>query len=279
MKELRRWMRLLHIRACLLLAAGVLLPGAEILAQDDTAELARAAQNPVASMISLPFQNSFDFGLGPYDRAQYILNIQPVIPIRLSDNWNLINRTIIPVLYQPDLYAEQGSTGGVGDIQTSFFLSPAQPGRLIWGVGPIFQFPSSTNATLGQGQWGLGPSLVALTMQGPWVIGGLANNVWSVGGQEARPDVNQFLFQYFINYNMPEGWYISLSPIITANWKAADGEGWTVPVGGGFGKIFRLGKLPVNGTAQAYYNAVRPTDGADWSLRLQMAFLFPAGKR
>ena len=262
----------------LLILTLVLLAGTAA-AQDDKAELARAAQNPLASMISLPFQNNFNFGLGPHDRTQYLLNIQPVIPIRLSDSWNLINRTIVPVLYQPDIYAEQGSTGGVGDIQTSFFLSPARPGRLIWGVGPIFQFPSATNAMLGQGQWGLGPTFVALTMQGPWVVGGLVNNVWSVGGQEARPDVNQFLFQYFINYNMPEGWYITATPILTANWKAAEGEEWTVPFGGGFGKIFRLGKLPVNGSATVYYNAVRPTDAADWSLRLQLTFMFPAGKK
>jgi len=132
---------------------------------------------------------------------------------------------------------------------------------------------------LTQGQWGLGPTFVALTMQGPWVIGGLVNNIWSVGGQEARPDVNQFLFQYFINYNMKAGWYLTMSPILTADWKAEDGEEWTVPFGGGFGKIFKLGRLPVNGSATVYYNAVRPEFGADWSLRLQLAFLFPAGKK
>jgi hypothetical protein len=116
-------------------------------------------------------------------------------------------------------------------------------------------------------------------MQGPWVIGGLVNNIWSVGGQEGRADVNQFLFQYFINFNMKEGWYISLSPIITANWEAADGDEWTVPCGGGFGKIFRLGQLPVNGSAMVYYNAVTPAQGADWSLRLSLTFMFPAGKK
>lgn len=248
-------------------------------AQEDKTELARAAQNPVASMISFPFQNNFNFGMGPHDRTQYLLNIQPVIPMRLNDKWNLITRTIIPVVYQPDVWAEQGSTGGVGDMQASFFLSPAQPGRLIWGVGPVFQFPSATHPTLGQGQWGLGPTFVALTMQGPWVIGGLVNNVWSVGGQEGRADVNQFLFQYFINYNLKDGWYLSISPVLTADWEAEDGEEWTVPIGGGFGKIFKLGRLPVNGSASVYYNAVRPEIGADWSLRLQLVFLFPAGKK
>ncbi len=257
----------------LLLLAGV------VPAQEEKTELAKAAQNPVASMISFPYQNNFNFGLGDFDRTQYLLNIQPVIPLQISEKWNLITRTIIPVVCQPDVWAEQGSTGGVGDLQASFFLSPARPGKLIWGAGPVIQLPSGTHPTLTQGKWGLGPTFVALTMQGPWVIGGLANNVWSVGGQEARPDVNQFLFQYFVNYNLPEGWYLSMSPVITANWEAADGEEWTVPLGGGFGKIFRLGKLPVNGSAALYYNAVKPAGGADWSLRLQLAFLFPASRK
>ncbi len=256
----------------------ILLAGAAP-AQDDKSELAKAAQNPVADMISFPFQNNFNFGLGPSDRTQYLLNIQPVIPFRVSGKWNLVTRTIIPVLYQPDVSSDQGSTGGVGDIQATFFLSPAEPGKLIWGAGPVFQLPSGTHPLLTQGKWGLGPSFVALTMHGPWVIGGLVNNVWSVGGQAARPDVNQFLFQYFINYNMKEGWYLAMSPILTANWEAPEGEKWTVPFGGGFGKIFRLGKLPVNGNATFYYNAVRPTDGADWSLRLQLALLLPAGAK
>lgn len=245
--------------------------------EEDQKALAKAAQNPVASMISFPFQNTVNFGVGPYDRTQYILNVQPVIPFRLSEKWNLITRTIIPVLYQPDVWSNTGSTGGVGDIQASFFLSPAQPGKLIWGAGPVIQFPSGTDPGISQGIWGLGPTFVALTMPGNWVIGGLVNNIWSVGGQEGRPDVNQFLFQYFINYNMKKGWYISVSPIITANWKAGDGEKWTVPFGGGFGKIFKLGKLPVNGSAAVFYNAVTPTAGAKWALRLQLTLLFPAG--
>ncbi|MBP7868197.1 MAG: neuromedin U [Acidobacteria bacterium] len=254
------------------------LAGAAQAQEGDKTELARAAQNPVAGMISFPFQNTVNFGAGPYDRTQYDMNFQPVIPFRLSENWNLITRTIIPVTYQPDVWAPTGSTGGVGDIQTSFFLSPARPGKLIWGAGPIIQFPSGTDPLISQGKWGLGPTVVALTMSGHWVIGVLASNLWSVGGQEGRPDVNQLQFQYFINYNLKDGWYLASAPIITANWEAAEGEKWTVPFGGGFGKIFKLGKVPVNGSAAVFYNAVTPeSSGSKWFLRLKLVLLFPAG--
>ncbi len=263
----------------MILILGLIVLAGGAAAQEESKEaLAKAAQNPVASMMSFPFQNNVNFGVGPYDRTQYVMNFQPVIPFRLSENWNLITRTIIPVLYQPDAWAPTGSTGGVGDIQASFFLSPAKAGKLIWGAGPVIQFPSGTDPMISQGAWGLGPTFVALTMPGHWVIGGLVNNLWSVGGQEGRPDVNQFLFQYFVNYNMKDGWYVSVSPIITANWKAGEGERWTVPFGGGFGKIFKLGKVPVNGSAALYYNAVTPeSTGARWSMRLQLTLLFPAG--
>jgi hypothetical protein len=275
----RHWMQRLQARICLLVVAGLLFLGAKTLAQDDTAELAKKAQNPVASMISLPFQANINFGLGPYDRDQYILNIQPVLPIRLSENWNLITRTIIPVIYQPDTWTDSGSTGGVGDIQASFFFSPAQPSKVIWGVGPVLQLPSGTNAMLTQGKWGLGPTFVVLAMPGHWVLGVLGNNVWSVGGQDDHEDVNQFLLQYFINYNLPKGWYLTSAPILTANWKAEAGEKWVVPFGGGAGRIFRVGKQPMNGQIGAYYNAEKPAGGPDWQLRIQLVLLFPTAKK
>jgi len=263
----------MKVLPCLIVA--LLIGGGAALAQEDQAELAKKAQNPVASMISLPFQNNFNFGLGPFDRTQYILNIQPVVPISLNKDWNLIDRTIIPVVYQPDTSADDGSASGLGDIQTTLFLSPAKPGKLIWGAGPVFQLPSGTDATLTQGKWGLGPSFVGLTVSGHWVVGALFNNIWSVGGKEDRAGVNQFLLQYFVNYNLSNGWYLTSAPIITANWKADDGEKWTVPFGAGVGKIFRVGRQAMNAQISTYYNAEKPTDGPDWSLRFQLQLLFP----
>ena len=240
-----------------------------------TDELAKAAQNPVADLISLPFQNNTNFGVGPGDDVQNVLYIQPVIPFEMSENWNLITRTIAPVIYQPELVPGYGSEFGLGDINTTLFLSPSKPGKFIWGAGPIFSFPTASDTVLGTGKWGIGPSVVVLTIRGPWVVGAVANNLWSYAGDDDREEVNQFLLQYFVNYNLPKGWYISSAPIITANWKADSGNKWTIPFGGGVGKIFRIGKQPMNAQVQAFYNVEKPEFGADWTLRLQLQFLFP----
>ena len=237
--------------------------------------LAKAAQNPVADLISLPLQNNTNFGVGPGDDVQNVLNIQPVMPVELSENWNLITRTIAPVIYQPELVPGYGSEFGLGDINTTLFLSPAKPGKILWGLGPVLSFPTATDKVLGTDKWSAGPSAVALTIRGPWVVGALASNLWSYAGDDDRENVNQFLFQYFINYNLPKGWYISSAPIITANWKADSGDKWTVPFGGGVGKIFRIGKQPMNAQVQAFYNVEKPDNGPDWTLRLQLQFLFP----
>jgi hypothetical protein len=193
----------------------------------------------------------------------------------ISKNWNLITRIIQPIVWQP--YPNQNSGGeyGLGDMNPTFFLSPRNPGKLIWGVGPAFVIPTATNDILGQGKFSLGPSVVLLTQPGHWTIGGLVNNVWSVAGSGGRPPVNQMLLQYFLNYNLKHGWYITSQPIITADWRASSGNVWTVPFGGGIGKIAKLGNQPVNLTAQFYGNAVYPAGTSSWSMRLQIAFLFP----
>jgi len=235
--------------------------------------LAKAAQNPVAKLISVPFQNNFNFGVGPNNAVQYILNVQPVIPISLSEDWNLITRTIMPIISQPPQPGVR-SAFGLGDINPTFFLSPAKSKKFIWGAGPTFTFPTATDSMLGNGKWCAGPAVVALTMQGHWVVGALANNQWSFAGWGDR-NVNAMLVQPFVNYNLPHGWYLVTAPIITADWEANSDNRWTVPVGGGVGKIQRFGKLPVNFQLQAFYNVVTPDNGADWQLRFQVQFLFP----
>ncbi|MGB7703865.1 MAG: porin family protein, partial [Pseudolabrys sp.] len=161
------------------------------------------------------------------------------------------------------------------DITQSLFLSPSNPGKLIWGVGPVFTAPSASDPILGTGKVLFGPTAVFLTTPGHWVIGVLLNNQWSVGGDPLRPAVNAGLAQPFANYNLAHGWYLNTSPIITVNWLAASGEKWTVPVGGGIGRVFRVGDQPVNASIQAYYNVVRPTGASDWTLRTSVALLFP----
>ena len=257
-------------------ASGAARPAGEHDPQDAGA-LARAAQNPVAAMYSLPFQNNTNLNYGPRNHTQNVLNIQPVIPISLNEHWNLITRTIIPVISQPGLSPGEGTTFGTGPTQFSAFLSPARPmDGVIWGLGAVVQAPTISNSALGSNIWGAGPSAVALTMQGPWVIGALINNIWSFGGGP-RNTYNTMTLQPFVNYNFPHspGTYLSFSPIITANWEARSGQQWTGPLGMAVGQIFRLGHQPVNAQIGAYYNVVRPDIGPEWQVRAQLTFLFP----
>jgi len=237
--------------------------------------LRKAAQNPIASLISVPVQNNSNFGVGSDDRIQDVLNIQPVIPVPLSKKLNMIARIITPIVYQPTTNqpTDQGAYG-FGDLNPTFFFAPSKASTLIWGVGPAFVLPTATNSYLGQGKWSIGPSVVALAQPGKWTLGALVNNVFSVGGQSSRADVNQMLFQYFINYNLKHGYYITWQPTLTANWETDEGR-WTVPYGGGIGRIMKLGFQPVNLTAQFYGNGVHPANTSSWSMRLQIAFLFP----
>jgi hypothetical protein len=242
----------------------------------DLEELAKATQNPVADLISVPLQNNLDYEIGPFDRARNTLNIQPVLPLKVTDNWNVVARIITPIIYQPDTTQATDGTSGLGDINPTFFVAPSHPGAVIWGVGPTFLLPTATQQALGTGKWSVGPAAVVLVQPKPWTIGALANNVWSFAGEDDRSDVNQFLLQYFVNLNLPGAWYLTSSPILTANWEAASGDEWIVPFGAGVGKIFLLGKQALNGQVSAYWNAVTPdTDSPSWQLRIQLAFLFP----
>ena len=254
---------------------------------NDTEALAKATQNPVASLISVPFQNNTNFAIGPYDRTQNVLNVQPVIPAKISEHWMLISRIIQPIVWQPYSTQYTGGEFGFGDMSPTFFLSPASPGKLIWGVGPALALPTATNQLLGQGKVSAGPSVVALLQPGHWTLGALVNNVWSFAGSGSRPAVDQMVLQYFITYNLKKGWNISSSPIITANWHnqatldAANGNDtisggrWTIPFGGGVGRITRLGPQPVNMQVNFYGNAVHPSGASSWGLRLQIALLYP----
>jgi hypothetical protein len=160
-------------------------------------------------------------------------------------------------------------------MNPTFFLSPSKPHKIIWGAGPALVLPTATNSLLGQGKWSIGPSAVVLAQPKHWTIGVLVNNVWSLAGQSHRPEVNQMLLQYFINYNLSKGWFLTSQPIITANWEVSSPNRWTVPFGGGVGRIMRLGAQPVNLGLQFYEVPVRPNGASSWGMRVQIAFLFP----
>jgi hypothetical protein len=259
-----------------LFAAGIGL-AAPALAEMSAEELAKLAQNPVGNLISLPFQNNTNLNFGPEKGTQNILNIQPVYPISVNSEWNVITRTIVPVIWNPALGPTIDSTNGIGDTVFTAFLSPANPGEWIWGVGPVFQLPTNSTAELGNRNWGMGPSAVVLHLEkgSPWVYGVLVNNIWSLTSDKQGGAYNNGLIQPFVNYNFEGGLYLTTAPILTVNWKAENSQQWTVPLGGGVGKIFHLGKLPVNTQISAYYNVVRPDFGANWQIRAQVQLMFP----
>jgi hypothetical protein len=243
---------------------------------EDTPDIAKQAQNPIASLISVPFQNNTTFGVGEDSGVQNALEIEPVIPFKLISDWNLITRTIVPVIEQPTLAPGLGNVGGLGDVQLSLYMSPVEPFKgLIWGLGPSFSFATASDRSLGTGKDSAGLSTAVLTIQGPWLVGVLVTDVASIGGQDDRKSVHQFLMQPFVDYNFSHGWYLASSPIVTADWKATPGNKWTVPVGGGGGKILHIGRQAVNAYVQAFDDVVRPHEGGTWTLRLQVQLLFP----
>jgi hypothetical protein len=336
----------------------------------DDEKVLNTFQNPVGDLISVPFQNNINFPWvtkgrmieldlssgaisaltnGPYGRIQDVLNIQPVVPIHVSEGWLIISRWITPVVYQPGLGSACWTSGfavrvicefrgtqistpvlidsapqvganplpsgwaaasmgqlhspstprrasaspragtpgalpvpshhnGLGDLNPSFFLSSAHPGKLVWSVGPTFLLPTATDPTLGQGKWGAGPTIVLLVQPKHWTVGVLSNNMWSFAGNEGRPRVNLFLAQYFVTRNLKHGWFLKSAPILSADWTAPDNNKWIVPFGGGFGKMTRFFDQRMVWEMHLYYNAVHPQDSPynKWQVRLQLALLFPA---
>ena len=241
-------------------------------AQKSADDLAQEAANPIADLMSVPFQLNNDFGLGEFDRTRNVLNIQPVIPLAEG---KLITRTIFPFVWLPDISAESGTyASGLSDILfTAYYAPPA--GSITWGFGPALEIPSG-GQNRGTQKWSLGPSAVVLAQPGPWTLGLLANNLWSIAGNADRGDVNKGLIQYFIVRQLGQGWYINSAPIITVNWLADEGQKWTVPFGLGAGRLVFAGKLPINSQVGAFYNVVKPDIGPDWQLRVQVQVLLPA---
>lgn len=241
-------------------------------AQESKEELAKAAQNPLANIMSFPFQDDINFGYGPdNDRTQNVLNIEPVIPLM---DGRIITRTILPIVTQPDFSESSGATTGLSNVQFTAFYAPKAKG-IIWGVGPIVSFPAH-NSDFGSKKWSIGPSIVVLKMSKKWVYGTVINNTFSFAGPSDAADVNSFYSEVFANYNLADGLYVNSAPVITANWEAEKGQQWVVPIGAGVGKIVKLGgKLPLNLYAGYYYNVICPDFGPKSQLRLQATILLP----
>ena len=244
-------------------------------------DLAAKTQNPVGAMYSLPFKFTFDSGADNGEAT--FLNIQPVIPVTIGD-WNLINRVIVPLIDSPGMVTGtpeipnpvpgDGATG-LGDINYSLYVSPAEPGKIIWGIGPSLMMDTATDDQLGSGKWSAGPTAVVLIQPKPWTVGLLGRQLWSFAGDSDRASVNQLLLEPFINYNLAKGWYLISDMILTANWQAGSSNRWTIPLGGGVGKMFEIGSQKMNTKLEAYYNAVKPDGAPDWTMSWTLQFLFP----
>ncbi len=241
-------------------------------AQKSKEELSKEAANPLANLMSFPFQNNLNMNYGEYNRNLNVLNIQPVIPLA---GGKLITRTIFPIVWIPDFSSESGMhSSGLADIVLTAFYVPESKGTM-WGFGPVVELPTGGEKR-GTQKWGAGPSFVVLAQPGDWTFGALINNVWSFAGNSDRDNVNHMLLNIFIVRQLGDGWYVNSAPIITADWTADSEDRWIVPLGAGGGKLIMIGgKLPLNLQTQLYYNVVRPDFGPEWQWRVQAQILLP----
>jgi hypothetical protein len=246
-------------------------------------DISEKLADPIANMISVPFQFNYDANTGIENGGDRLtLNVQPVIPISLSDKWLLITRTIVPIVYQDEVTIDEDDTQfGLGDVQQSLYFSPKHSGieHVKWGIGPIFLWPTATNDSLGTEKFGLGPSALALYQKNPWTFGLLANHLWSyadagnggIGGGD-RPEVNQTFLQPFATYQLGDGWSVIAQLEATYSWSD---EHWTVPLSTGVSKVTHIGKLPVSLGLQGRYWLEGPDGAPEWGARFILTFVFP----
>jgi hypothetical protein len=233
--------------------------------------LARELQNPVSSLIAIPFHFDFSGGVGTFQRTQFVLSFEPVIPIPIKRAWTLVPRLITPFVGRPDIAKPQGSTWGVGDFNPQIYVAVALPKRFTVALGPTIVVPTASDALLGSGKLSLGPSAVLVWVGDSIVAGVLVNNAWSVAGERARSNVNAFFLQPFLSLLLPRHTFLFTTPQITGNWI---NNSWVLPVGAGAGAILKLG-LPAAVSLQAYWNALAPAGSPTWTVRFHIAFLFP----
>lgn len=243
---------------------------------DEAGELAKKLANPVAALISIPLQYNYDKNYGPNEEGSVsLLNIQPVIPFSLNDQWNIITRTIVPFKDQQDLPIKGMEESGLGDITASQFFSPKAPaaGGWIWGVGPVELLPTASHDSLGGEQWGLGPTAVVLNQQGPWTFGMLGSHIWSLGGEDTRANINVTNLQPFMSYITKTKTTFAILTESTYDWEA---DHWSVPVIAQGAQLFKIGPQILQFSLGAKYWAASPEYGPEgWGLRVQLTFLFP----
>lgn len=271
-----------RVIALIVCVAGVssLLPGladahdsveAEAEMEPSSIELARQDQNPITRFYVMRFENNLQLGYGPHDEAINFFRFQPLIPVKLTSDWILLTRLVVPVVHQP----WPQSNDGVGDISMIAFLTPARSDRFVWGVGPGLLLPTATKSALGSEKFSVGPAVAAVYTTERWVFGVVAQNLWSFAGDDDRSDVRAMTLRPLVNFNLPHGWYLTTSPSFFANWETNDSNRWLVPVGGGLGRVFRVGGQRLSSTVESYYHVERPEIGPEWQIRVQVSLLYP----
>ena len=247
-------------------------------AQTSNDDLSKEAENPVTLTITLPLRYEADFEDGPYHATKSTFELdQAVVPLRLNDDWALITRTKLPGSADPPKKAGDHWQSGLGNGYMTFFLSPTGGDGFYWGAGPVLYYPTATNSAVGVNKWGSGPSLaLVVKSDSPWVFGAVVNNIWSFGGPPGSSDrTNSLLLNPFVSYHFGDGWSVGTSPNVVANWLSKAGQVWTIPVGGGIAKTFRIGNRPMKFSIDSYYNAIRPQASAEtWLLQVTLTFLF-----
>ncbi len=233
------------------------------------------SQNPLADLLKCPLVNQFNQGAGYKDGTEYTLALNPSMPSKISDQWILINRLHIPFIYQPGLTSGQSDAHGLGDIQYESFYGPIGDRIFHWGIGPMIEIPSAFNNALGSRKWSAGLGGIGTVIKGPFVVGLRTNHLRSFAGGGNYPDIDLTTLEYFAYWNIGRGWSLGTSPINTANWEATSDEIWTVPVGGGIGKVIMNGRMPINFKLEAYHYIEQPATGAEWALLFEIQFLLP----
>lgn len=244
--------------------------------EQDVVALAKQTQNPVGDLTAVPLQFNFNTGGDSGAHTGLNLNFQPVIPFALNASWKVIARTVVPIDSLP--IGDDGRQSGIGDIQEQLYLTPATPGKIIWGVGPMLSLPTATLPAAETGSWAIGPGAVVVKNAGPWVLGGLIQQFWTIADNGGDPEINLFVLQPFVNYNFGGGWALAFAPLMTANWNASSGNEWTVPLGLGITRTTVFNRRPMSLGAQYYYNVERPDGAASQQLRFVVSFLYPRTK-
>ena len=262
--QFHRSRRLHRLAACLLGSAG----GA--FAADP---LAQQLANPVANLVSVPFQANWDFGIGTEEASRFTLNVQPVVPLTLNDDWNLIVRTILPVIDAESPAPGVGDAAGLGDTVQSFFFSPQEPvGGWILAAGPVVLWPTATDDRLGGEKWGAGPTALALKQSGPWTVGMLANHIWSFAGDGSRDEVNATFVQPFCSYITSTKTTFTVNSESTYDWERGQ---WTMPLNFVVSQLFKVGGHPVQAFVGGRWYVESPRGGPEWGVRAGIVLLFP----